>query len=88
MSEVSAMNASTDWSALAAQTSAAATNALAEAQNSSTSLGLVGRLILAILKVIPGLLFWIITFGTITLPTWIFTVASMSLTVTMNATTL
>ncbi|KAK7516703.1 hypothetical protein IWZ03DRAFT_195590 [Phyllosticta citriasiana] len=82
------MNASTNWSALAAQTSTAATNAIAEAQSSSTSLGLLGRLLLAILKVIPGLLFWIITFGTITLPTWIFTVASMSLTVTMNATTL
>jgi len=47
-----------------------------------------GRMIIFLIKVIPGILFWIITFTTITLPTFLFTLFSTSLTVTMNATTL
>ncbi|KAL0265014.1 phosphatidylcholine and lysophosphatidylcholine phospholipase [Diplodia seriata] len=65
-----------------------ATAALAEPQAASSNFGLLARLLLGTIKVIPGVLYWIITFTTITLPTWIFNVASMSLTVTMNATTL
>ncbi|OCK83861.1 lysophospholipase NTE1 [Lepidopterella palustris CBS 459.81] len=53
-----------------------------------SAMGLLGRVILAILKVIPGILFWLITFTTITLPTKLFTLFSMSLTFTMNFTTL
>ncbi|KAF2145139.1 uncharacterized protein K452DRAFT_222292 [Aplosporella prunicola CBS 121167] len=56
--------------------------------SSSSPLALVGNAVLETLKVVPGVLYWIITFTSITLPTWIFTLASMSLTVTMNATTL
>lgn len=47
-----------------------------------------GGILLAILQIIPSLLYWIITFTTISLPTWLFTLFSTSLTVTMNATTL
>ncbi|KAF2200708.1 patatin-domain-containing protein [Delitschia confertaspora ATCC 74209] len=54
----------------------------------SSTIGLLGRVILAVLRVIPGLLYWIITFTTMTLPTWLFTLFSMSLTFTMNFTTL
>jgi lysophospholipid hydrolase len=54
----------------------------------SSLLGLFGRLLLFILRVIPGALYWLITFTTITLPTWLFTLFSMSLTFTMNFTTL
>ncbi|KAF2843114.1 lysophospholipase NTE1 [Patellaria atrata CBS 101060] len=57
-------------------------------QQSSSSFGLLGRIILAGLRVVPSMLLWIITFTTITLPTWIFTLFSMSLTFTMNFTTL
>ncbi|KAK7714450.1 phosphatidylcholine and lysophosphatidylcholine phospholipase [Botryosphaeria dothidea] len=64
------------------------TAALADPQAASSNFGLLARVLLGVLQVIPGVLFWIITFTTITLPTWIFTLASMSLTVTMNATTL
>ncbi|KAJ5087188.1 Lysophospholipase nte1 [Penicillium angulare] len=39
-------------------------------------------------QVIPRALYWLITFTTITLPTWLFTLFSMSLTFTMNFTTL
>jgi lysophospholipid hydrolase len=46
------------------------------------------RMIIFLVKVFPGILFWIITFTTITLPTFLFTLLSTSLTVTMNATTL
>ncbi|KIV81859.1 hypothetical protein PV11_04009 [Exophiala sideris] len=42
----------------------------------------------ALVTSFPGALFWIITFTTITLPTWLFTLFSMSLTFTMNFTTL
>ncbi|CAI6339957.1 unnamed protein product [Periconia digitata] len=55
---------------------------------SSSTFGLMGRVILASLRVLPGTLIWIITFTTITLPTWLFTLFSMSLTFTMNFTTL
>lgn len=43
---------------------------------------------IALIQVIPSILFWTVTFTTITLPTWLFTLFSTSLTVTMNATTL
>ena len=46
------------------------------------------RVLVFLLSIIPGLLFWLITFTTITLPTWLFTFFSVSLTFTMNATTL
>jgi len=65
-----------------AQTSLAAMKA-AETAPSST-FGLLGRVILSILSVLPTLLFWL----TYTLPTWLFTLFSMSLTFTMNFTTL
>ena len=45
-------------------------------------------LFIALIQVIPSILFWTVTFTTITLPTWLFTLFSTSLTVTMNATTL
>ncbi|KAJ9637956.1 uncharacterized protein PV06_04537 [Exophiala oligosperma] len=46
------------------------------------------RAIVGAVTFIPGALFWLITFTTITLPTWLFTLFSMSLTFTMNFTTL
>ncbi|KAF2500761.1 patatin-domain-containing protein [Lophium mytilinum] len=54
----------------------------------SSNMGLLGRVILSILRVIPSILYWLITFTTITLPTWLFTLFSMSLTLTLNFTTL
>jgi len=50
----------------------------------STMLGLF----VAILTILPSVLYWIITFATITLPTWMFTLLSTSLTLTVNMTTL
>ncbi|MCJ1472649.1 phosphatidylcholine and lysophosphatidylcholine phospholipase [Lambiella insularis] len=48
----------------------------------------MGRMLVMIVKVIPSILFWLITFVSITLPTWLFTLFSTSLTFTMNFTTL
>ena len=48
----------------------------------------LGHMILIVVKVIPSALYWLITFVTITLPTWLFTLFSTSLTFTMNFTTL
>jgi lysophospholipid hydrolase len=50
----------------------------------STNFGLLGRVVLSIFSVLPTILYWI----TYTLPTWLFTLFSMSLTFTMNFTTL
>lgn len=47
-----------------------------------------GRLILAVLKLIPTTLFFFLTFTGLTVPTWLFTLFSTSLTFTMNFTTL
>jgi lysophospholipid hydrolase len=49
---------------------------------------IAGRLFLFFFYVVPSVLYWVITFTTITLPTWLFTLFSMSLTFTMNFTTL
>jgi hypothetical protein len=48
----------------------------------------IERLFLFLFHVVPSVLYWAITFTTITLPTWLFTLFSMSLTFTMNFTTL
>ncbi|PGG97953.1 lysophospholipase NTE1 [Blastomyces parvus] len=47
-----------------------------------------GRVFVFLFHIVPGVLYWVITFTTITLPTWLFTLFSMSLTFTMNFTTL
>lgn len=66
----------------AVQTSPAAMKATENVP--SSVFGSLGRAMLAILSVLPTLLYWI----TYTLPAWLFTFFSMSLTFTMNATTL
>jgi lysophospholipid hydrolase len=51
------------------------------AETASTStFGLLGRVILSILGVLPSILFWV----SYTLPTWLFTLFSTTLTFTMN----
>ncbi|KAF2687554.1 lysophospholipase NTE1 [Lentithecium fluviatile CBS 122367] len=62
--------------------------ALQAVEKTPSTFGVLARVILTILRVLPGTLYWIITFTTITLPTWLFTLFSMSLTFTMNFTTL
>ncbi|KAJ5691821.1 Lysophospholipase nte1 [Penicillium macrosclerotiorum] len=54
----------------------------------STMAGWIGWLFTFAFQVVPRALYWFITFSTITLPTWLFTLFSMSLTFTMNFTTL
>jgi lysophospholipid hydrolase len=66
----------------AVQTSLAAVKAVENAPSSTS--GLLAHTILSILSVIPTILFWV----SYTLPTWLFTLFSMSLTFTMNFTTL
>ncbi|KAK2753320.1 phosphatidylcholine and lysophosphatidylcholine phospholipase [Onygenales sp. PD_40] len=48
----------------------------------------IGSVFVFLFQVVPSVLYWVITFATITLPTWLFTLFSMSLTFTMNFTTL
>ncbi|KAL4865906.1 hypothetical protein BDV12DRAFT_173710 [Aspergillus spectabilis] len=54
----------------------------------TTMVGWIGWVFSLVFQTIPSILYWIITFATITLPTWLFTLFSMSLTFTMNFTTL
>lgn len=55
---------------------------------SQSAFGMLGGLLLGIFTIVPSLLYWIITFVTITLPTWLFSFLSKSFTLTMNMTTL
>ena len=54
----------------------------------SSWIGLMGNLVGALLRMVPGIVFWLVPFLSITLPTWLFTLFSTSLTFTMNFTTL
>lgn len=53
-----------------------------------STLSMLGGLLFGIFTVVPSVLYWIITFLTLTLPTWLFSFLSTSLTFTMNMTTL
>ncbi|KIW28450.1 lysophospholipase nte1 [Cladophialophora immunda] len=67
--------------------SAAGSNVLVGHGQSSPGRGF-GAAIISLVTFLPHALLWIIAFCTITLPTWLFTLFSMSLTFTMNFTTL
>jgi lysophospholipid hydrolase len=68
---------------------ASASPSLHETVSTSTStFGLFGWVILSTVRVIPSILYFVITTATITLPTWIYRVLSISLTVTVNFSTL
>lgn len=58
------------------------------AQTSSGWLGLIGRLIIALINLITTILYWTLRITTINVPSILFTLFSTSWTVTMNATTL
>ncbi|KAI1176635.1 patatin-like phospholipase [Nemania sp. FL0916] len=81
-------------SSVIASSGAAATTALARAQEvaeteaSSSWLGLVARLILFILQILSAIVYWGLKLATLSVPTMLLTFFSTSLTVTMNATTL
>jgi lysophospholipid hydrolase len=59
-----------------------------DVQTSRPWIEVLGHAILFLVKVVPGILYWLITFATITLPSFLFSLFSTSLTFTMNATTL
>jgi len=71
----------------AAITTTATTTNVAIDPGQST-FGMLGGLLFGLFTVVPHLLYWIITFATLTLPAWLFTFLSTSLTFTMNMTTL
>lgn len=72
-------------SAMALANSTAAEQAIVQQKS---WFGMFGTMTLFMIKVVPGILYWTITFITITVPTFLFTMFSTSLTFTMNATTL
>lgn len=51
-------------------------------------LSMLGGLFLGLFTVVPHLLYWLISFVTITFPTWLLSFLSTSLTFTMNMTTI
>ena len=66
----------------------AATSLRTGNQSSSSMIAQLGHWLYVLISIVPGFLYWLITFATITLPTWLFAIFSMSLTFTMNFTTL
>ncbi|OBT64184.1 hypothetical protein VE03_06854 [Pseudogymnoascus sp. 23342-1-I1] len=93
MSTLEALSASTTSSGIPSSITRLAATAGSKLSTDMSSpppsswLGLLVRLIVSIVKVIPIILYWIITFTTLTLPSWLFTLFSTSLTFTLNATT-
>lgn len=57
-------------------------------QATESFLGMFGHAMFFLVKLVPGVLYWLITFTTITLPSCLFSLFSTTLTFTMNATTL
>src|ERR1700761_7949993 len=57
-------------------------------ESTTSNLGLLGYAVLTAIRIIPGLILWLITFVTITVPTWIYTLLSVSLTMTVSFSTL
>lgn len=78
----------TSNSSLASAVALATAAAQEDGQASRTWLGLLWAMLLFTVRVIPGVLYWLVTFTTISIPTFLFTLFSTSLTFTMNATTL
>ncbi|KAJ2893016.1 patatin-like serine [Zalerion maritima] len=72
----------------AAELNGTASEVAATAVESSSWLGLLGKLVLFSLHFISTILYWALKLTTISTPTLLFTIFSTSLTVTMNATTL
>ncbi|KAF2487776.1 hypothetical protein BDY17DRAFT_289660 [Neohortaea acidophila] len=56
--------------------------------SATTALSMLGGLLLGLLTIVPSVLYWLIGFLTLTLPTWLFTFFSTSLTLTLNMTTI
>jgi hypothetical protein len=75
-------------SMVAALPSATTLTRVTAGQTSATWRASIGSMLMLIASAIPGLLYWVVTFTTITLPTALFTLFSTSLTFTMNFTTL
>ena len=59
-----------------------------DVQASRSWIEMLSHVIFSLVRVVPGILYWLITFTTITLPSFLFSLFSISLTFTMNATTL
>lgn len=73
---------------LAAQVSLHAPDPSVTPDSARSTLSMLGGLTLGIFTVVPSILYWTITFVTYTLPTWLFSFLSTSMTFTMNMTTL
>ncbi|KAI9681496.1 MAG: phosphatidylcholine and lysophosphatidylcholine phospholipase [Caeruleum heppii] len=87
--DISTSSMSQSMTALAHHASSAANStALDSGPSASSWSGLILHLLYLIFRPIPGLLYWLLAFTGLTLPTWLFTLFSTSLTFTMNFTTL
>ena len=61
---------------------------LQDGEQQRSTLAATGSIVYTVLSFLPGLLLSLVSFTTITLPTFLFSLASMSLTFTMSATSL
>ena len=76
------------FSVAGSPTASAFPSAPAVIQQQSSTLSLLGWVMLSALKVVPKILYFAIVFITITAPAWVYTLLSVSLTVTVNFSTL
>ncbi|KAK0286387.1 phosphatidylcholine and lysophosphatidylcholine phospholipase [Friedmanniomyces endolithicus] len=74
--------------AITATTAGSSTTIIYVPASPQSALGMIGGLLLGLLTVVPSVLYWTVTFLSLTLPTWLFTFLSTSLTFTMNMTTI
>ncbi|TKA49417.1 Lysophospholipase nte1 [Friedmanniomyces endolithicus] len=79
---------STAAAAITATTAGSSTTIIYVPAPPQSALGMIGGLLLGLLTVVPSILYWTVTFLSLTLPTWLFTFLSTSLTFTMNMTTI
>lgn len=67
---------------------ATATVVAASAGQNDSIISAVGHVLYLTMRIIPSVVVWLAAFATFTLPAWVYTTFSMSLTFTMNVTTL
>lgn len=75
-------------SPISTSATAIATDAVLFSDSGRGVLAATGHALIVIMKIVPSFLVWLAAFATFTLPAWLFTGLSTSLTFTVNATTL
>lgn len=86
VADMAANISSTSQTAIAAMATAAE---ISQMDGQTTNVfSKIANVLYLVVRIVPGFVVWLAAFATFTLPAWVFTTFSMSLTFTMNVTTL